>query len=162
MTLMRLRWTLTAAAVAALAPRWQPRSLGQTDIKTQVPLGIGTWQAGNRLLYDYSRRECRGCCGDECPAHAQMLHFLIFRSSVVSSTRTRSSRLCRGGGIGLLCWRGSLCAICRDVLQLCAQLEQLFFSSNVMYCETILCQRSGLALIALPPASPAAGNRLAY
>ena len=52
---MRLRWTLiTAAAASALAPRWQPRSLGQTDLKTQVPLGIGTWQAGNRLLYDYS------------------------------------------------------------------------------------------------------------
>ena len=49
-----VRWTLTAAAASALAPRWQPRSLGQTDLKTQVPLGIGTWQAGNRLLYDYS------------------------------------------------------------------------------------------------------------
>ena len=51
---MRLRWTLITAAASALAPRWQPRSLGQTDLKTQVPLGIGTWQAGNRLLYDYS------------------------------------------------------------------------------------------------------------
>ena len=50
---MRCRWTLITTA-SALAPRWQPRSLGQTDLKTQVPLGIGTWQAGNRLLYDYS------------------------------------------------------------------------------------------------------------
>ena len=53
MTRMRCRWTLITTA-AALAPRWQPRSLGQTDLKTQVPLGVGTWQAGNRLLYDYS------------------------------------------------------------------------------------------------------------
>ena len=50
---MRLRWTLITTA-SALAPRRQPRSLGQTDIETRVPLGIGTWQAGNRLLYDYS------------------------------------------------------------------------------------------------------------
>ena len=48
-----LRGTLITTALA-LAPRWQPRTLGQTDLKTQVPLGIGTWQAGNRLLYDYS------------------------------------------------------------------------------------------------------------
>ena len=59
-----LRWTLAASIAvaaaltprwqAALAPRWQPRALGQTDLETRVPLGVGTWQAGNRLLYDYS------------------------------------------------------------------------------------------------------------